>query len=116
MRVRGLVRVGREESSTREAVLERDVDGRSFGLQPRAIGVRLRQRPCDLLAVLIEHEDVGRERVRGVEVAAAERRLIVAPARKSVPGFEHEYLESPASTAEGDPGREVQSCLEDGDR
>jgi len=68
------------------------------------------------LAVLIEDEDVGREGIRGRELAADYGAgLVVAPARKAVPGFEHIHLEVVLVAREGDANREVQARGEDRD-
>ena len=72
-----LVRVGREQPSASEAVLEPDIHCRACRLQA-TLGSRLGQRLADLLAVLIEHQNIRRERVVRVELAFAEAVLLIA--------------------------------------
>src|SRR5262249_11509200 len=103
-----LVRVCDEEAAPLETVLERDPDRRTVRQEAYTGRRRLRQGPCDLDAVLIEDEDVGREGIRRRELAADNGAgLVVAPARQAVPGFEHVYLEVVLVAGEGDTNREV---------
>ena len=62
---------------------------------------------------MIEHEDVGRERVLRVEGTRPEARLLVAHTRQAVPGFQHEDVKPISVPKKGDPGREVQTLGED---
>src|SRR4029077_6675891 len=56
-----LVRIGCEQAATVESILERDVDSRAMRLEPAPCRCWLGKRTSDLVSILIEYEDVGRE-------------------------------------------------------
>jgi len=58
-----LVRVGREEAAALELVLEPDVDRGTVRLETIGGCRGLAERSGDLVAVFVEHQDVGRERI-----------------------------------------------------
>src|SRR5207249_1868919 len=95
--VGGLVGVRGEEPTALHAVLKGDVDGRAFGLKAcvtRIEGRRLAKGPSDLVAVLIEHQNIGRHGVgRREDTAERGMRLLVARTRQAVPRLEHVDLE-----------------------
>src|SRR2546426_3433841 len=127
MGVRRLVRVACEQPAARSAsfilasafpaqFLEGDVDRRPFGLQPATVRGGLGQN-MEQVSRLAEDEDVGGERIIGRELTGRPRRLVVAPARQSVPGLQHvdiKPLPVPMGK-EGDASREVQAFCEDRD-
>src|SRR4029450_2762354 len=81
-----LVRVSDEEAGPLETLLERDPARRAVREEAYNGRRRLGQGSWDLGAVLIEDEDVGREGIRGRELAADHGAgLVVAPARAGRP-------------------------------
>src|SRR5690349_16848072 len=60
-----LVRIGGVEGATLEVVLEGETDRRTVGLEAAAARGRLADRTADTPAVVVEDQDVGRERVIG---------------------------------------------------
>ena len=69
----GLVRVGGEELSALEALLERDVDRWATGQESSALGQGLGERAMEQLAALVADLDAGRERIGRRELAADRR-------------------------------------------
>src|SRR6266704_2944268 len=103
-----LIGVRREEPPSLKAALECDVDRRSCGLKADARRGGLAQGAADSFSVLVEYQDVGRERVFRIEVTGPESPLFVAQAGQAMPGFEHIHLEFLRIAEEGDPGRRIQ--------
>src|SRR3954466_10095245 len=58
-----LIGIGREQRAALEIVLEREADRRTVGLEAAATRGGLADRTADPLAIVIEYEDVGRERI-----------------------------------------------------
>src|SRR5215469_12607512 len=71
-----LIRVGGEESPSLKAAFEGDVDRRPCGLEPRALCIRLAERPADQVSILVVHLDVRCERIRRIEVTRSEASLL----------------------------------------
>jgi len=103
-----LVRVGREQAAAVESMLEADVDGRARRLEAAARDQWLGKRAADQVPVVVEDEDVGRERIGRVEISRPECGSIVAFARQPVARFEHIDLEGSTSPAKGKPRWEIQ--------
>ena len=114
-----LIGVGGEEPSALEAAFERDVDRRTRGLKAAGLDAaasgRLPQGACDLVAVLVEHQNVGGKRVARIEIPRPETPLFVAYAGQAVPRFQHVHLELLCIAEECDPRRHVQTLGEDRD-
>ena len=109
----GLIRVGGEEPPAFAALLEGDIDRGTRWLEAAAGLCGLAERPTEQRSVLIEHQDVGCEGVGRRELPPDDgTRIVVTPARQTVARLQHEHLETLGVTAEGDPGRAVQSGLE----
>ena len=108
----GLVRVGGEEPPAFATMLEGDVDRGTRWLEAAAGWRGLAERPTEQQPVLVEHQDVGREGIIVYERTTGKAPLLVALARQTVSGLQHEHLETPGVTEEGDPGRAVQTRLE----
>src|SRR2546428_1490379 len=103
MGVRRLVRVACEQPAARSAsfilvsafpaqLLEGDVDGRPFGLQPATVRGGLGQN-IEQVSRLADDEDAARERILARELTARPRRLLAAPARVSRPALPHPDLQ-----------------------
>src|SRR5229473_991244 len=107
-----LIGVRREEPPSLKAAFERNVDPRprcleAAGLRGAAPG-RLGQF-ADLYPVLVEYQDVGRERVIRIEgTTNFGRTLLVADARQAVSGLEHIHLELLRIAKERDPRRKFR--------
>src|SRR5712691_12992814 len=111
-----LIRVAREEPPSLKATFERDVDRWPRGLKARAGRIWLAQGAADLIAELVEHQDVGCKGVLRIEGTGPERPLLVAHAGQAVPGFQHVHLESLRIAEKRDPGRRIETRSEDRDR
>src|SRR5262249_26880882 len=98
-----------EEPSAREAVDKPDVDRRTLRLEPAPAGRRLAQGATDQPAVLVEHQDVGCERVVRSERTSGLQRLVVAHAGYAMPGFENKHLKARRIAEKGDAGRHIQT-------
>ena len=79
LRVSGLVRIGRKQPTALSTALESYIHRGSCGLKAAA-GRWLAESPQQFSS-RIEHENVRRERIRRIEVATPEIRLLVAAAR-----------------------------------
>src|SRR5215831_8257449 len=110
-----LVRVGGEKSPSLKATLERDVDRRPCWLESDAGRGGLAERTADQLSVLIEYQDVRRERILRIEVTRSEASLLVAGARQSVTGLQHINLELLRIAEKSNPGWHVETRGEDRD-
>src|SRR5262249_43944042 len=97
-------------------VLEGNVDGGAGSLKACAARIGLPERPRDLVAVLVEHHDIRRERIRGVEGPGPERTLLVALARQAVPRLEDVHLELLGIPVERAASREAESRGKSRDR
>src|SRR5262249_2152335 len=122
-RAKRLVRVGPEQTSSLETFLERDVDRRAVRLED-VVSPGVGQCGCRLAqgalhhGVLVEDEDVGRERIWLARERRLKLRFIVALAGQAMSGLEDKDLKSARSAslaivvaliadhAKGDAGRE----------
>src|SRR5258708_15307374 len=78
------------------------------------LGRRIRRLPecAEQGSVLVEDENVGGKRVRAQPFRLPER-FVIAAAGQPVPGLQDKDLEVFPAAEEGDPGREIQTGLED---
>src|ERR1700730_12074629 len=103
-----LIRVGGEEAPSLEATFERDVDRRPRRLKA-PLSRRLTERVSDLFPGLIEHQDIGGERIARIKIAGTKTRLLVAFAGKAVSRLQLVHLEFLRIAEKGDPGREIET-------
>src|SRR5437660_2459911 len=118
-----LIRIGAEQGAAAESILEGKTDRRAILLEAGAGGAtELAEGPRYLVAFLVEHEQVGCERI-GWRGGAADRGLVVAvavsrfvgPGGQALAGLDHEDLEVLAIATEGDAGGKVEVLGEDRD-
>src|SRR4051812_5306573 len=93
-------------------MLERKTDGGTVRLEAAIARARLAEGTGDFVAVLIEHNNVRRERIRRRGLAAPSRMIVVvAGPRESGARLEHHNIEPVLAANESDPGREIQIDL-----
>ncbi len=114
---KGLIRIRGKQAPAVEAILEGDVDGGAVGLQAGQRRAGFGEWTTDESPVLVENQDVGRERVgRRGHAADDGTRLVVTATRQPVPGLQHVDFEVVLVATERDRGGEVQILGEDGHR
>src|SRR4051812_8275375 len=108
-----LVRIRSKQRPAVEIVLERETDGGTIGLKATARGRGLAQWTGDLVAVLVEDQQVGCERIVGGELAdPGYLGVVVALAGQAGARLEHHHLEAVLVADEGDVGRHVEPLRE----
>ena len=114
-----LVGVRREESAAGDATLEGQADRRTIrlvaGVGGRIGGRRLEERPANRMPVLVEHQQVRRERIGLREFAAPRGVLVVLAApRQTGARLDDQRLEAVrAGLHERQAGGEIQVARED---
>ena len=105
--------VGREQAAAVDSILERDVDSGARRLKADPRRCWLAKRAFELVSILIEYEDVGREGIlRAGDPPHHGTVFIIASARQSVAQFEHVDFERCTCLPKGKSRREIQPGFE----